>query len=150
MTNKIILTEEEQRLRELLLDVADYIETETKGSRPQLRFAGGWVRDKLLGYGSQDIDIAVDNMTGLTFAEHMRDFAGSSKKAERYGGDIVKKITKIAARPEQSKHLETATAMVGSISVDWVQQRGGEIYDDNSRIPTGVVRRSRHFSRIIY
>ena len=103
-----MLNKEEQRLRELLLDVAEYVETETKSTRPQLRFAGGWVRDKLRGRGSQDIDIAVDNMTGLRFAEYMRDFAGSSKKAERYGADIVKKITKIAARPEQSKHLRSA------------------------------------------
>lgn len=53
------------------------------------------------------------------------------------------RLIKIEAKPEQSKHLETATAIVGSISVDWVQQRGGEIYDGNSRIPTGVVSQLR-------
>lgn len=129
-----MLNEKEQRLRELLLDVAEYVETETKGTRPQLRFAGGWVRDKLLGRGSHDIDIAVDNMTGLRFAEHIRDFAGTPRGAERYGADIVKKITKIAARPEQSKHLETATLTVWDHSIDVANLRK-EVYDDVSRNP---------------
>lgn len=48
------------------------------------------------------------------------------------------KLTKIEAKPEQSKHLETATAMVCDLSVDWVQQRGQEVYTEGSRIPTVV------------
>jgi len=46
------------------------------------------------------------------------------------------KLTKIEAKPEQSKHLETATANVCGLSVDWVQQRGQEVYSPGSRIPT--------------
>lgn len=34
-----------------------------------LRCAGGWVRDKLLGKDSLDIDIALDTMMGKEFAE---------------------------------------------------------------------------------
>ena len=34
-----------------------------------LRVAGGWVRDKLLGKQSSDIDIALDSMLGREFAE---------------------------------------------------------------------------------
>jgi len=34
-----------------------------------LRVAGGWVRDKLLGKESHDIDIALDDMMGKEFAE---------------------------------------------------------------------------------
>jgi tRNA nucleotidyltransferase/poly(A) polymerase len=32
-----------------------------------LRVAGGWVRDKLLGKESNDIDIALDDMMGKDF-----------------------------------------------------------------------------------
>lgn len=48
------------------------------------------------------------------------------------------RLTKIEAKPEQSKHLETATARVCDLSVDWVQQRGQEVYTEGSRIPTVV------------
>ena len=34
-----------------------------------MRVAGGWVRDKLLGKESHDIDIALDDMTGKDFTE---------------------------------------------------------------------------------
>lgn len=48
------------------------------------------------------------------------------------------RLTKIEAKPEQSKHLETATARVFDLSLDWVQQRGQEVYTEGSRIPTVV------------
>jgi tRNA nucleotidyltransferase (CCA-adding enzyme) len=48
------------------------------------------------------------------------------------------RLTTIEAKPEQSKHLETATARVCDLSVDWVQQRGQEVYTEGSRIPTVV------------
>lgn len=34
-----------------------------------LRVAGGWVRDKLLGYESDDIDIAIDSLLGSQFCD---------------------------------------------------------------------------------
>ena len=34
-----------------------------------LRVAGGWVRDKLMGKESSDIDIALDDMYGEEFAQ---------------------------------------------------------------------------------
>ncbi|KAL8639783.1 MAG: hypothetical protein Q9226_008830, partial [Calogaya cf. arnoldii] len=64
MQKTIALSEQEATLRQLLLDVSNYIGTLDGQSRPQLRFTGGWVRDKLLGVGSKDIDIAIDSMTG--------------------------------------------------------------------------------------
>jgi tRNA nucleotidyltransferase (CCA-adding enzyme) len=134
MAPRITLTDEEQRLRKLLLDVTEYIDHNAGQSKPQLRFAGGWVRDKLLGTGSNDIDIAVDNMTGLTFAQHMKDFAEKSEKASQYGEDIVSRISKIPARPEQSKHLETATLTVFGLAIDIANLRK-ETYSEDSRNP---------------
>jgi tRNA nucleotidyltransferase (CCA-adding enzyme) len=45
---------------------------ETNGKTTTLRVAGGWVRDKLLGKESDDIDIALDDMFGEEFAEMIR------------------------------------------------------------------------------
>ena len=134
MAPRITLNKEEERLRRLLLDVSEHVGSQTGATTPKLRFAGGWVRDKLLGLESQDIDIAVDNMTGLRLAEYIKEFASSSSKAEVYGKDTVKKITKIAARPEQSKHLETATLTIFGLSIDIANLRK-ETYDDLTRNP---------------
>jgi tRNA nucleotidyltransferase/poly(A) polymerase len=60
----ITLTEEERVLFDTLLAAASFAGTNTV-----LRAAGGWVRDKLLGKESKDIDIALDNMLGKEFAD---------------------------------------------------------------------------------
>jgi tRNA nucleotidyltransferase (CCA-adding enzyme) len=39
------------------------------------RVAGGWVRDKLLGLQSDDLDITLENTTGTAFALFMKTFA---------------------------------------------------------------------------
>ena len=64
---QITLTQEEQELFSLLLEAAKHAGTGTT-----LRCAGGWVRDKLLGKESKDIDVALDNMLGRDFADKAR------------------------------------------------------------------------------
>lgn len=64
MRDTITLTDEEKALFDTLLAAAEF-----SGCKTVLRAAGGWVRDKLLGKESKDIDIALDNMLGKTFAE---------------------------------------------------------------------------------
>jgi hypothetical protein len=74
MQDKITLTEDEQALFDTLLAAAEFA-----GSKTVLRAAGGWVRDKLLGKESADIDIALDNMLGKSFADkvcHHQSFPG--------------------------------------------------------------------------
>ena len=65
-----------------------------------LRIAGGWVRDKLLGKESDDIDIALDNMSGEEFVKISYDYLKSNSSVSGFG------VTKF--NPEKSKHLETA------------------------------------------
>lgn len=77
------------------------------------------------------MDVALSNIMGLAFAEHLRDFAHSK-------GVELGPITKIEQNPEQSKHLETATMKVFGIDIDLVNLRSEE-YALGSRIPTGVV-----------
>jgi hypothetical protein len=75
---QITLTQEEQQLFSLLLEAA-----KAAGTGTTLRCAGGWVRDKLLGKDSKDIDVALDNMLGREFAEKVRAAAAALGAARR-------------------------------------------------------------------
>jgi hypothetical protein len=39
-----------------------------------VRVAGGWVRDKILGLPSHDVDVAVDSLTGVQFATLVQQY----------------------------------------------------------------------------
>ncbi|GAA6006182.1 hypothetical protein JCM10207_000553 [Rhodosporidiobolus poonsookiae] len=149
----ITLTPNEQRLADLLVGCADWIDNhpqevdslrlkddngnwigrERGTEQVELRIAGGWVRDKLLGRESDDIDVALspDPITGLKFAMLFEKYLETIGQR-----DLMGRLTTIEAKPEQSKHLETATARVCDLSLDWVQSRGQEVYTEGSRIPT--------------
>ena len=67
MTSEVTLnlSESERRLFTLLERVA--LDASQQAAVIELRVAGGWVRDKLLGLESDDIDIAVSNITSPAF-----------------------------------------------------------------------------------
>ncbi|KAM9953977.1 hypothetical protein ACTFIR_009092 [Dictyostelium discoideum] len=118
----IRLTEcEIQLFKELMHVIRD------SGCGTTLRVAGGWVRDKLRGDDSNDIDITLDNMMGEAFAELVNKHL-SSKHHQTH------RIGVIQSNPEQSKHLETATVKVFDMWIDFVNLRS-ESYTDTSRIP---------------
>ncbi|KAI8052499.1 hypothetical protein BDF22DRAFT_620791 [Syncephalis plumigaleata] len=128
---QVILTESEDKLCQLLDSATQWLsEQQPERPRVELRIAGGWVRDKLLGLESHDLDIAIDSMTGYEFAQQLANYQQSI-------GQSVKSIAKIASNPERSKHLETATSMVLGLSLDFVHLRCEE-YQENSRIPNNV------------
>eukprot|EP00547_Thalassionema_nitzschioides_P001569 CAMPEP_0194209746 /NCGR_PEP_ID=MMETSP0156-20130528/7760_1 /TAXON_ID=33649 /ORGANISM="Thalassionema nitzschioides, Strain L26-B" /LENGTH=662 /DNA_ID=CAMNT_0038936961 /DNA_START=341 /DNA_END=2329 /DNA_ORIENTATION=+ len=74
-----------------------------------------------------DIDIALDNMLGREFADHLNEFLSEHGKETISVGVVLK-------NPEKSKHLETATMKVGSFWIDFVNLRAEE-YTHDSRIP---------------
>lgn len=115
----INLTGNEERLFTELKRVVEVTQCKTV-----LRVAGGWVRDKILGLHSDDIDIALDNMMGEEFANLIKLNIGESSS-----------IGKIKANPEASKHLETVCVKIFGIEIDIVNLRS-EDYTDNTRIPT--------------
>lgn len=123
---KIVLTELEQRIKNTLQQVSKQINSQNPNCPPViLRIAGGWVRDKLLGLESNDIDIAINTMNGEPFAIKVKEFLKSD----------MSNVSKIQVNPEKSKHLETATARVFGLDVDFVNLRA-EVYQSDSRNPT--------------
>ncbi|KAF9136234.1 hypothetical protein BGW39_003679 [Mortierella sp. 14UC] len=126
---EIRLTEQEAKICEVLDTVAKLYE-EKEGKKVELRIAGGWVRDKLLGLTCHDLDIGVDTMMGYDFALLVNDYMESL-------GHEKRSIAKIATNPEKSKHLETATMAVLGMPLDFVNLRS-EVYDDTSRIPSEI------------
>lgn len=119
----IDLTPKEEQIFNRLLQVVQHYNMGT-----QLRVAGGWVRDKLLGKECYDIDIALDNMYGREFCEKVNEYLSAS-------GEETKGVGVIQCNPDQSKHLETARMRLFDIWIDFVNLRA-EDYSENSRIPT--------------
>ena len=74
-----------------------------------------------------DIDIALDDMLGREFADHLNDFLCTQGQETVSVGVVLK-------NPEKSKHLETATMKVGQFWIDFVNLRAEE-YTKDSRIP---------------
>lgn len=136
-TTTIQLTPREQQLRRLLLDVAKSIDE--AGTAPEpivLRWAGGWVRDKLLNIQSHDIDVAINAMTGVPFAQHMCDYCEQPDAIAKHGigPDDIGSLHNVARNPEKSKHLETAMVKIFGLDLDFVNLRK-ETYTEDSRNP---------------
>lgn len=134
MTELIKLTDREEALRQLLLDASTYFAKASGEPLPQLRFTGGWVRDKLLGITSKDIDISISSMTGYRFGEVIKEFLDFQSHDAKYDQSIVGNLHKIEANPEKSKHLETLTTRILGFEIDLVNLRK-EAYVDESRNP---------------
>ncbi|KAF8640569.1 hypothetical protein AX17_000231 [Amanita inopinata Kibby_2008] len=125
----IELTPAEDQICTLIDECTTFLKRE-QNITTSCRIAGGWVRDKLLGLQCNDIDIALSDMMGLTFAEHLAAYAATR---DVHTGTI----SKIAQNPDQSKHLETATLKLHGLNLDLVNLRSEE-YAADSRIPTQV------------
>lgn len=171
-SKKIVWEPIELTLKTLLLDVAEYIdENPAPSDDPSaisqvavpdvlakqpivLRFTGGWVRDKLLGKKSHDIDVAINKMTGYQFGLRLKEYleipgnlakygleatascdkqnqkAGKTDKSKSVGG-----LHKIEANPEKSKHLETTTMQILGLDIDLVNLRKETYLAEKGRIP---------------
>lgn len=118
------LTPLETRIFETLLGACEH-----HGASTTLRVAGGWVRDKVLGLQSGDIDIALDDSMGAAFAARVNEYLTNVR------GEAAQSVGVIMANPEQSKHLETATMKVHGQWIDFVNLRTESYADSSSRIP---------------
>lgn len=141
------LTPLEETIQRLLLDLKGYIEKREQSDSHKaqeemvLRFTGGWVRDKLLGAESHDIDVAISTMTGLQFGTYLQEYLDEPENLEKYTNnkelaftDEMLKVHTIKANPEKSKHLETVTTRLFGLDIDLVNLRK-ETYTELSRNP---------------
>lgn len=136
-TTTIELTPKEYQLKGLLLDAADYVNSSQPANEPViLRWAGGWVRDRLLGIESHDIDTAINVMTGEAFASKICELCEKPEIVEKHriASDDIGNLHKIARNPDKSKHLETTTIKLFGFDVDFVNLRK-ETYSEDSRNP---------------
>jgi len=101
----IQIEQDEQEIFDLLLSVNQKFNLGLT-----FRVAGGWVRDRLLGVQSKDIDIALDKMTGGEFCKYITKMTGKTPAI-------------IAADAAKSKSLETATINLFGRNVDFTQLR---------------------------
>ena len=153
MPHGLELTQVEATLKRLLLDVAEYVDglpsmpssgqttlsRELSDTKLELRFTGGWVRDKLLQVDSHDIDVGINKMTGYQFGLVMKDYLDIPGNVDKYSIpgesiDTLGSLHKIAANPEKSKHLETVTTRILGLDIDLVNLRK-ETYSQHSRNP---------------
>lgn len=114
--HSVVLTAEEEELFQFLLRVVEHT-----GSGTTMRVAGGWVRDKvrhrqatteeatdtsaqLLGKPSNDIDIAVDNLSGKDFRGLIYTYlAEAAELAAAGGSEVDVNVNWDAATPAQRK-----------------------------------------------
>ena len=116
------LTQDERDLFDAIMQVVNNSSPSTN-----VFAVGGWVRDKLLGKESHDVDLMIDNMTGEKFATLVTNQLGAK------GPHVIQE------NPEKSKHITTAKAFIplpsGTVQeVDFAQARQ-EVYHGDSRIP---------------
>jgi tRNA nucleotidyltransferase/poly(A) polymerase len=122
---KLVLTDLEIKIFTFLQNV-----NKTLKSPPVLRVAGGWVRDKLIGKDSKDIDIVLDKFSGKEYVTVISQYQ-KENNMETHGIGIIK------PNAERSKHLETATTWIFGCPIDIVNLRS-EVYSDESRVPESV------------
>ncbi|OWB76945.1 nucleotidyltransferase activity protein [[Candida] boidinii] len=132
ITPTITLNETETKITDLLKQYTNYYNSNTNTKQPiVLRITGGWVRDKLLGHECHDIDIGIDHLSGVDFAEGLKEYVEKSGNTEALKGSIYK----IEKNPDKSKHLETCTTKIYGFDIDFVNLRS-ESYTEESRIPS--------------
>lgn len=124
---QIVLSDKERKLIGLLRKFVHDTNTDCT-----LRIAGGWVRDKLLGLPSDDLDVAIDKMTGVQLATRLQSYIISNQLA-----DHGHTVAVIQTNPDKSKHLETATTKIFGMHIDFVNLRS-ESYIEGSRIPDKI------------
>ena len=92
------------------------------------RFAGGWVRDKLLGTRSVDTGVVIDNKIGRNFETRLSKYISSNMEKCCFEPG---RVNKIESNREKSKHLETTTTTILGLDIDSVNLRSATCPEDS-------------------
>ena len=136
--------------------IFDFLKEVNRQVGIDLRVAGGWTRDKLLGQESDDVDIAISGMSGFDFAKIVENYG---RDTEEVGEAYQVSIEKSA----KDKRTLNPDLFVGGINlfgqkVEFVPMRT-ETYQPGSRTPIAartddvtddVVRRDLTINAIYY
>ena len=134
---RIDLLPAEQLLRELLLEAARHF------PGLEIWIAGGWVRDRLLGIPSSDLDLALSNVTGRDFGRFLESFSAEPEIEAKYRQKLASlgipdgRLTRfhvVERNANKAKELETAGGNLFGLEIDLVNLRK-EVYDGHSRTP---------------
>lgn len=131
--HNIELNATERKISTLLLNYCNFHNASIPSNHEalELRITGGWVRDKLLGKDSHDLDIAINVMSGVDFATQLLQYAHDHNVNLGEGSTSLHTIKK---NPDKSKHLETCTTRLFGLDIDFVNLRN-EQYTEDSRVP---------------
>jgi tRNA nucleotidyltransferase/poly(A) polymerase len=104
---------------------------------------GGWVRDRLLGGVSCDIDVALSGMTGKAFGDALTSYLEANddryrNRAEQLGIPYTRSssFNSTSADEAKSRSLQTAVGMLFGLDIDLVNLRKEVYYDESSRTPS--------------
>lgn len=137
-SSKIVLSPAESLLREFLLECAQHF------PGLEIYITGGWVRDRLLGVPTSDIDLGLNILTGRQFGRFIEEFSADahienkySRKAADLGIPSLGGSTRfhiVQRNADASKKLETTGGRLFGLDVDLVNLRR-EVYDGQRRTP---------------
>lgn len=122
----ITLLPAECLLREFLLEGAQ----EFPGL--EIWVTGGWVRDRLLGIPSSDLDLALSSLTGKEFGTFLESFSARPEVETKYGqraaeldvlGSLFSRFHIMKKNAKMSKKLETAGGKLFGLDIDLVNLR---------------------------
>jgi len=100
----------------------------------QLRVAGGWVRDKLMGGENDDIDIAISHISGYDFAKYVEKYAKMhdiSDVSEAYSVSLDKLVDRSQVKDDG---LKVGGISIFGLKIEFTSLRT-EVYDKESRTP---------------
>lgn len=127
---RINLTSNEENIFNIIRSARSKYESDVS-----LRVAGGWVRDRLLGKMSDDIDIAVSGGNGIAIAEAVRkfdlDMTGGKRTDDPYSVSLEKSNIDLKAK---SAGLQVGGINILGVKIEFVPMRT-EVYSEESRIP---------------